>query len=155
MIAVADTTPINYLVLIGAVDVLARLYERVLIPESVHGELLHARTPAQVREWIQQRPSWLIVERPTRPPDPSLSRLSAGERDAILLTEEFACDQLIIDELLGRKVAEQRGIAVVGTVGVLREAAEAGLLDLREVFEQLKQTSFHISPAILAELLKD
>jgi uncharacterized protein DUF3368 len=46
-------------------------------------------------------------------------------------------------------------LPVIGTVGVLREAAEMGLLDLRSAFERLRQTSFHISPAILASLLSD
>jgi predicted nucleic acid-binding protein len=155
MIVVADTTPVNYLILIGAVDALGRLYERVLIPQSVYEELTHARTPAAVGEWVQHLPGWLIVQRPTRTPDASLHRLAAGERDAILLAEEFNGEQLIIDELLGRRIAEQRGIPVLGTVGVLREAAEAGLLDLSEAFERLQQTSFHISPAILSEVLRN
>jgi len=33
MIVVADTSPINYLVLIGAVDILEPLYDRVLVPK--------------------------------------------------------------------------------------------------------------------------
>ena len=36
---VSDTSPINYLVLIGQINVLSRLNGRVLIPQSVYGEL--------------------------------------------------------------------------------------------------------------------
>jgi predicted nucleic acid-binding protein len=32
MIVVADTTPINYLILIGEIDILTQLYGRVVIP---------------------------------------------------------------------------------------------------------------------------
>ena len=39
MIVVADTTPLNYLVLIEAVQLLPRLYQRVLIPPAVRDEL--------------------------------------------------------------------------------------------------------------------
>lgn len=155
MIVVADTTPLNYLILIGEVDILMRLYGRVLVPESVRSELLHARTPTLVREWLEHAPSWLEVRAPATASDGSLDRLGAGERDAIFLAEELDCDQLIIDELIGRRFAEQRGLLVIGTIGVLREAAGAGLLDLRSAFERLEQTSFHVSPTILAELLKD
>lgn len=42
MIVIADTGPINYLVLIGAVDVLHPLYTRVFVPRSVVEELKQA-----------------------------------------------------------------------------------------------------------------
>ena len=44
MIAVADASPLNYLVLAGAVDVLAPLYARVVVPRTVVEELLQALT---------------------------------------------------------------------------------------------------------------
>ncbi len=37
---VADTSPLNYLVLIQAVDILPNLYRKVLIPPAVKAELL-------------------------------------------------------------------------------------------------------------------
>src|SRR5437660_8209028 len=43
---VADTTPLNYLVLIQAADILPNLYRTVLIPPAVKAELAHANTPA-------------------------------------------------------------------------------------------------------------
>ena len=39
MIVIADTSPLNYLVLIGKADLLQRLYRRVVIPEGVLREL--------------------------------------------------------------------------------------------------------------------
>lgn len=153
MIVVADTTPINYLILIEEIGVLPKLYGRVVIPPAVSEELMRSRAPMKVQEWIKQPPSWLTVVSPTVTPDPRLLKLDAGERDAIILAEELSADQLIVDELLGRREAEQRSLPVIGTVGVLREAAEMGLLDLRSAFDRLRQTSFHVSPAILASLL--
>ena len=55
--AVADTSPLNYLVLIGAIDVLPRLFEAVIVPDAVKAELLHARAPAAVRRWAAAPPS--------------------------------------------------------------------------------------------------
>jgi predicted nucleic acid-binding protein len=69
------------------------------------------------------------------------------------LAEELSADQLIVDELLGRREAEQLSLPVISSVGVLRESAEMGLLDLRSVFDRLRQTSFQVSPAIFASLL--
>jgi hypothetical protein len=48
----ADTTPLNYLVLIQATNILPELYRTVLIPPAVKAELAHATTPAIVRAWI-------------------------------------------------------------------------------------------------------
>jgi len=38
MIVIADTGPINYLILIEKIDVLPKLYGRILVPPSVRGE---------------------------------------------------------------------------------------------------------------------
>ena len=155
MIVVADTTPINYLILIEEIDVLPKLYGRVVIPRTVSEELMLSRAPLKVQEWIKQPPNWLEILVPTVVVDAKLAKLDAGEREAIALAEELSADQLIVDELLGRREAERRSLPVIGTVGVLREAAEMGLLDLRSAFDRLRQTSFHVSPAILASLLND
>jgi predicted nucleic acid-binding protein len=157
MIVVADTTPINYLILIGEIDVLPKLYGHVIIPPAVHEELTNFRTPASVLTWMLQPPDWLKVLAPAPVSDPALAKLDAGEREAITLAEQLSGSpnsiQLIVDEHLGRREAERRGLLVIGTIGVLREASEEGLLDLRAAIERLRLTSFHISPAILAWLL--
>jgi predicted nucleic acid-binding protein len=155
MIVVADTTPVNYLILIGEIDVLAKLYGRVVIPRAVHEELADSRAPEGVRTWIARPPSWLEILSPAADSDPALAGLDAGEREAIALAEQLSADQLIVDEILGRREAERRGLPVIGTIGVLREAAAEGLLDLRTAIDRLRQTSFHISPVILAGLLDD
>ena len=43
---VADTAPLNYLVLIEAIGILARLFASVLIPPAVKKELSHGNAPA-------------------------------------------------------------------------------------------------------------
>lgn len=55
MIVVADTSPLHYLVLIGAAGVLEPLHIRVIVPETV---LIIA---AKVRAWIEDPPAWLRV----------------------------------------------------------------------------------------------
>jgi len=72
MIVVADAGPLHYLVLIKVVDVLQPLYRRVLVPQTVAGELQETNTPAAVRAWIEQPPEWFEI-RPDPPPRPSVS----------------------------------------------------------------------------------
>jgi hypothetical protein len=55
----------------------------------------------------------------------------------------------------GRREAERHGIPVIGTLGVLRDAATLELLDIRVAAERLQATSFYVAPEILAKLLKD
>ena len=49
MIAVADTSPICYLIPIGEIDLLPKLFSQVLAPQAVLAELLHEDAPATVR----------------------------------------------------------------------------------------------------------
>lgn len=91
MIVIADTGPINYLILIGEIHVLPALYGQVLIPHSVHEELGSKRAPEAVRRWIAGPPVWLEVRTPVSSGDAFLTHLDAGERDAILLAEETPC----------------------------------------------------------------
>ena len=40
IVVVADTSPINYLIQIGAIDLLAHFFEQIVIPKAVQKELL-------------------------------------------------------------------------------------------------------------------
>ena len=62
MIVVSDTSPINYLVLIGEIELLAQLFTRVLAPETVARELLHPGAPEAVRRWANQPPAWFEID---------------------------------------------------------------------------------------------
>jgi hypothetical protein len=66
MIVIADTGPLNYLMLIGPVAVLQPLYKRVIVPQAAVQELDDASAPAAVRTWIAQPPDSLRSG-PTRP----------------------------------------------------------------------------------------
>jgi predicted nucleic acid-binding protein len=64
MVVVADTSPINYLVLIEQIDLLTRLYARILIPPAVLEELKHPLAPKPVRAWACDTPKWLEILSP-------------------------------------------------------------------------------------------
>ncbi len=153
MIVIADTSPINYLILIGEIDLLRALYGRVLIPPSVRHELGSTGAPEPVRVWMVHPPAWLETKAPRGNADPLLSFLDAGERDAILLAEELHADQIVIDEMLGRREARRRKLPCTGTLGILRAAANEGLVDLALAVARLRKTNFHISEDVLNHLL--
>lgn len=154
MIVVADTSPINYLVLIDAVGVLSELYENIVIPNAVYEELRAAETPGKVRDFAENLPVWLEVKQSVVLLDAELSKLDAGEREAIALTEELNADALIIDERAGREEAKRRGIFVIGTLGILNSAAQKDLLELPDALDKLRLTTFRVSEKLIADLLK-
>jgi predicted nucleic acid-binding protein len=61
MVVVAGATPLNYLILINAMEVLPQLYGRVLVPMAVVEELKNPEAPAAVRAWVAKPPGWLEV----------------------------------------------------------------------------------------------
>ena len=155
MIVVADTSPINYLVLIQEIDILPKMYGRVLVPRVVREELRQQAAPETVRAWIANAPTWLEVRVPTNPADDALAKRRRRELDAITLTIEFSAEQLIVDDREGRKRAEVRNIPVIGTLGVLKEAATLGLLNLRMAVQRLQTTNFYVAPEVLKSLFED
>jgi predicted nucleic acid-binding protein len=151
---VADTTPLNYLVLIQGAEILPSLYPKVLIPPAVRAELAHSNTPDTVRAWISAPPSWLEVVSLKRPVDSSLSHLDAGEREAISLASEHQASLLLMDERDGVSLARQRGLMVIGTLGALDLAALRGLVDLRTMFDRLSETTFRSPVRLMASMLE-
>jgi predicted nucleic acid-binding protein len=150
---VADTTPLNYLVLIQAADILPNLYGRVFIPPAVRAEA-HANTPAIVRAWISQPPQWLEVVSLKQPVDSALAHLDAGEREAISLASELQAILLLMDEREGVTIARQCGLKVVGTLAALDLAAAHGLVDLQTMFDRLRATTFRSPLRLMGSMLE-
>ena len=153
MSVVADTSPLRYLILIEEIHVLSVLYGRVIVPPGVVAELYQEQTPSVVREWLSARPEWLHVQAPQEALPSLRDVLGAGEREAIALAAELSADALLMDDRDGRREAEKRGLAVVGTLRVLADAAEHGLLNLRTAFDRLRQTNFRADDQLIQRLL--
>ncbi len=84
MIVIADTSPINYLVVINEIDILPNLFVEVVIPQAVFDELNHEQAPTKVREFINRKFSWLKVEEVEQSAESGLENLGHGERQAII-----------------------------------------------------------------------
>ena len=149
MIVVADTSPVNYLVLIGEIDLLPKIYRSVLVPEAVRDELLAAESPELVRDWVSSPPDWFQVKSIAGSSREFYGVLDAGEGEAITLATEQRAAIVLIDELAGRRVALERGFRVVGTIGVLLAAKQKNLVDADLAADKLLQTNFRISRELL------
>lgn len=153
MIAVSDTSPLCYLILIGEIALLPSLFGRVALPPVVRDELLHDDAPQPVRTWAAALPPWIELRETPGIVSEAVSKLHAGEQAAISLAQVLDADILLVDEKAARRVAIGLGIRVTGTLGVLSEASARGLIELPVVIARLRETNFRFSPALLKAVL--
>jgi predicted nucleic acid-binding protein len=154
-LVVADTAPLNNLVLIGASDVLPTLFDKIVVPEVVCAELRHRLAPVPVRIWAARLPAWVDVRQVSEAAtdDPALQTLDEGERAALALARAINADLVLMDDRAGVIAARALGFAVIGTLGVLDLAARRGLIDLGDAVARLRATNFRYRPEILDALL--
>lgn len=146
-VVVADSSCLIGLSKIRHLDILQKLFGRILIPSAVYQEVVvrgAGRPGAQdVADagWIETREiSDRLALRTLK------LTLGAGESEAIVLASECTADFLILDDGRARQAALGLDLPVVGTVAVLDKAAEKGLLvDLPSILEQLKRAGFRFS----------
>jgi len=155
MVVVADTGPLNYLVLIGVVECLRELFGRVTLPAAVRAELQHPRTPDPVYRWISNPPEWIefLPSAPLgdlAPPD-----LGAGESFAIALALSLRADLILLDDRRAVAAARTFGLRAIGTIGLLDRAALRSLIDLPNAVAKLRETNFRCRPDLLEALLRD
>jgi predicted nucleic acid-binding protein len=147
VIVVSDTTPLRYLVILGHLDLLPRLFGTVHCPDAVITECRHPRAPAPLREWAEAPPAWLIVDS-VRDIDPELTAaIDEGEAAAITLAQRLQADVILIDEQDGRRLARARGFA---TAGILAQAGIRGWFDFHSIVSRLRtETNFRTTQAVI------
>ena len=155
MIIVSDTTPISELAKVDYLDLLPKLFGKVVIPQGVFDELQVGEHPAAK---LVQDLSWLEVvtldnQQLVRELQQSF-KLDLGESEAIALAEEISASQLLIDERAARKVAMARKLPLIGTVGILLLAKRRGLLDsVKDVLDEMQAQGMRISDRLYVQVL--
>jgi predicted nucleic acid-binding protein len=82
--------------------------------------------------------------------------LDIGESEAIILSDSINANILLMDEARGRSVAQQMGIQLMGTVGLLMAAYKEKLLSKDEILtciDILKYSGRHISNKLYDQLI--
>lgn len=151
-VVVSDTSPLHYLVLCGAQTVLPALFQKVVIPPTVFRELQQPNTPPEVREWAGALPPWVALQKPKS--IHLVLDVDAGKLEAICLAQEIQAAAILMDDRAGRNAALHCGLAVIGTIGLLEQAASRELLDLPQVMERLRQTNARLDPALIRGALE-
>ncbi|MGJ3246845.1 MAG: DUF3368 domain-containing protein [Elainellaceae cyanobacterium] len=158
MIIISNTSPISNLLRIGQLPLLKQLYERVIIPESVYEEIRALETFGIDTSWLPHT-DWIVIQTVY---NQALAKelkdqLDPGEADAIALAIELKADRLLIDERLGRQVAQQHGLRVTGLLGVLVAAKQNNLIsELKPILDELIfRSKFRVHPDLYEQILQD
>ncbi|HLA34206.1 MAG TPA: DUF3368 domain-containing protein [Rhodocyclaceae bacterium] len=122
----SDTTPLIALSSIGRLDVLPMLFHRVCVVDAVVDE---CAAGGRIAVPDLTRLPWIDVVHATEPCLPGLLlSLDRGERDTLDMARKMNAERVIIDERIGRDMAELLGIPVVGTLGILLKAKSLGAI---------------------------
>jgi uncharacterized protein len=154
MLVVSDTSAISNLIQVELLDILHQLFGQIIISNAVYEEL----SEIDSQKLYIDNLNWIHIETVKNQDfvHELENDLDKGESESIALAIELNADFLIIDELKGRKIAENLGIKIVGLLGSLLKAKEKGYLQtIAPILEKLStQAGFHINPQLKAHVLK-
>jgi predicted nucleic acid-binding protein len=100
----------------------------VLVPEAVVTELDKGGVQGVDVPDVSGFPWIEIRETELRPVSAAVSALGNGERAVILLAIDRHADWVILDDLAARRQAEECGLQVIGTVGLLASAKRKNMI---------------------------
>lgn len=159
-LVLSDAAPLICLAQVDGLRWLGKLFRRVHLTQDVRDEILtglgkpgeEALAYAIERRLLRIHPEWNW-------PEPQFPSLGKGEasciRAAIDLKRTGRDCLLLLDDREARRVASSATIAVTGTAAVVGAAKQTGLISsARDVFDQLQQSGFRISEAIIQGILE-
>ncbi|HWV16175.1 MAG TPA: DUF3368 domain-containing protein [Cellvibrio sp.] len=151
---VADTGPLLALARVDFLEHLSRLFDSVFITQSVLSECLvkPERLDAKlIQEALES--GWFIAV-PDPLISPSLNLLDCGEQTVL----EFALQNnavVLIDEKLGRKVAKEHGLKIIGVLGILLLAKRKGLISaIKPSLSKLISSGYFLSESLVITILE-
>jgi predicted nucleic acid-binding protein len=135
-VIISDTSCIILLDKIGELNLLHKLFGQVTVTQEI------------ANEFGKELPDWFKVEESTNKTYQKIleASLDLGEASAIAFAIEQQDCLLIIDDLKGRKYAEQLGIKITGTLGLIINAKLSGYISsVKPMLEKIKKTDFRLT----------
>lgn len=150
---VSNTSPLITLAGVGLLELLPAMYGEIRIAEAVRDEY---QTKRSAGEPDLDTLAWLVVE--AIEPESTLAAipgLGSGEAATIALGSAVQARAVVLDDRLGRRVAAERGLPVIGTMTVLLRAKQQGLLSaVGPVIAIMLAQGRRISPRLRAHVLR-
>lgn len=142
--------------IIGQLELLPKLYSRVVIPHKVWEEITVHGAGLPGAAAIAQL-DWISIEKPPQELINPLSiLLDPGEAEAIALAISLPGSIVLLDDAQARRVAERFGVNRIGTLGILRRAKKAGLINaIKPYTVQLQNSGIYIRQSLIDAVLRD
>lgn len=147
----SNTTPFIALASIDQLQLMPQLFGRIYVAQSVieecaeGGRILvpHLKSLSWVMPMADESSSNM----------PVLLELDRGEKQTLLLASKHTDSTVIIDERLGRNVAEYMGLQVTGTLGVLAKAKASGFIpSFYAAAQGMREQGIHYSDGLITRL---
>lgn len=157
MIVVSDSTPLITLMKVQRLDILMDMFGEVLIPSAVFSEVTENENYREEADLIKESDYIRVVTVEDNERVAFLQRavgLDLGESEAIIYADNERADLLLMDEIAGRKVAQNMKLPITGSLGIIVQAFRKGYISAHEaedILEGIRNANRHIS----ARLLKD
>lgn len=143
---IADASCLIVLENIEELSLLHKLFEEIYITTEVN------------QEFGVVLPEWIKIRQPKNQAkvDALSLILDKGEASSIALSLESPDSILIIDEKKGRRVAQELGVTISGTLGVILKAKDNHLIDsIENIVEKLEDVGFYILPKLKEKIISD
>ena len=149
----SNTTPLLAFAAIERFDILQAVHRQIHVVESVWKEC-QAGLPIMVPNLMKM--DWVCLVDAPQEADGRFLALDAGERDTISEALSDKADLVLIDERLGRNLAEYYGLRVVGTLGTLLKAKKMGVIpEFLPTVRALQDHGFWYAENLVARLAND
>jgi predicted nucleic acid-binding protein len=147
----SNTTPFIALAAIQRLDLLPKLFGRLHVTAEVVEECavggLIAVPPLQQVDWV------VVAPTPAQMAPHILLELDKGEKATLLAAMAEKADLILMDEKLGRNMAEYLGLSVMGTLGVLLKARKVGLIEsFRDAASLMRTRGIFYNSALIDRL---
>jgi len=140
---ITDTSVLIALEKLNALQLLCKVYSQVWVPEAVKREFGPISLPCVAAKNTKGKLAHLLIND---------LNLGAGEAEVISIASENNLT-VMIDDMRARKVAENMGLSVTGTVGFLLKAKRLNLIESAfEKAQELRRLGFYISDSLLGEI---
>jgi len=150
---VVNASPLIFLGHVNALSLLKQLADEVVVPFSVHNEVLAGAgrglgmDPVEIPDWVSLREDLPLL------PEIAGWDLGAGESQ-VLAHAVLSRTEAVMDDLQGRRCARALGVPTTGTLGVILRAKRSGLVPAaRPLIEELLTKGLYLSRDLMEQAL--
>lgn len=151
---VSDASPIISFARAGMLSLIEEVVGELTVPAAAHKEITAPLDKPGAREVLKA--SWITAREVENKKmlDELPKDLGRGEKEAIVLSLELGAT-LLVDDLAAREEARRRGLKLIGSIDILRQAKAQGVIpNFKEGLDALIVAGFWVSRELYDRILQ-